>query len=208
MGSAWLDVLLCFVFGIVGAHRFRHGQIGWGIVYVFTAGLFGIGWFIDLIRLLFIALNGERVYRIYGLAHFLTEPATPVPYTAPTYTTTRSYPPNPNNTPPATIPLQPDEQVLYSGQASYADITRSRQPMANGTETDYFPGTLVITNKRVIFTGLKGALNRPIHQVTSTTPLADGVALQFSDFTYAYHSPDGPAVSQAVRMALSGSYDR
>lgn len=34
--------------GLLGGHRFYFGHIGLGLLYLFTAGLFGIGWFVDL----------------------------------------------------------------------------------------------------------------------------------------------------------------
>jgi len=43
--------LLWFFLGLFGAHKFYVGKVGMGVVYLFTAGLFGIGWFIDLFTL-------------------------------------------------------------------------------------------------------------------------------------------------------------
>ena len=47
-GTAYL--LLIFL-GAFGAHCFYLGKIGKGILYLFTFGLFGIGWFVDLFTL-------------------------------------------------------------------------------------------------------------------------------------------------------------
>ena len=47
-----LALILCLVFGFFGAHQFYSGRIGRGILYLFTMGLFGIGWFIDLVKIL------------------------------------------------------------------------------------------------------------------------------------------------------------
>ncbi len=49
--NKWVSFFLC-LFTVFG-HKFYEGKIGMGIVYIFTAGLFGIGWIIDLIILLF-----------------------------------------------------------------------------------------------------------------------------------------------------------
>ncbi len=51
--NKWVALLLCFFLGCFGAHKFYEGKIGMGILYLFTAGLFGIGVFIDFITLLF-----------------------------------------------------------------------------------------------------------------------------------------------------------
>lgn len=42
-------LLLCIFLGGLGVHRFYVGKIGTGILYLFTGGLFGIGWIIDII---------------------------------------------------------------------------------------------------------------------------------------------------------------
>lgn len=48
--NKWVALLLC-VFTLFG-HKFYEGKIGMGIIYLFTAGLFGIGWIVDIIALL------------------------------------------------------------------------------------------------------------------------------------------------------------
>ena len=50
--NKWTAFLLCFFLGGLGAHKFYEGKIGMGILYLLTAGLFGIGWLIDCIVLL------------------------------------------------------------------------------------------------------------------------------------------------------------
>lgn len=45
----WVAFVLCFFFGILGIHRFYVGKVGTGLLYLFTGGLCGIGWLIDLI---------------------------------------------------------------------------------------------------------------------------------------------------------------
>lgn len=50
--NKWVAFALCLCFGILGAHRFYEGKIGTGLLWFFTFGLFGIGWFIDLIIIL------------------------------------------------------------------------------------------------------------------------------------------------------------
>lgn len=47
--NKWVSFFLC-LFTFCG-HKFYEGEIGMGILYLFTAGLFGIGWIIDLVSL-------------------------------------------------------------------------------------------------------------------------------------------------------------
>ncbi len=51
--NKWVSVLLCLCLGCLGAHKFYEGKIGMGILYLFTAGLFGIGVIVDFFVLLF-----------------------------------------------------------------------------------------------------------------------------------------------------------
>ena len=47
--SKTVALLLCIFGGGLGAHKFYVGKSGMGILYLFTLGLFGFGWIIDII---------------------------------------------------------------------------------------------------------------------------------------------------------------
>ena len=49
--SRWVALVLCSLLGCIGVHRFYVGKIGTGILYLFTGGLFGIGWLVDIIMI-------------------------------------------------------------------------------------------------------------------------------------------------------------
>ena len=49
--SRLVALLLAVFLGYFGVHRFYAGQIATGIVYLFTFGLLGLGWVVDIIRI-------------------------------------------------------------------------------------------------------------------------------------------------------------
>ena len=51
--NKWVSFLLCLFFGLFGVHKFYEGNVKMGIIYIFTCGLFGIGWIIDVFVILF-----------------------------------------------------------------------------------------------------------------------------------------------------------
>lgn len=44
-------LILCVLLGYLGVHYFYVGRIGKGILYLFTGGIFCIGWIVDIIKI-------------------------------------------------------------------------------------------------------------------------------------------------------------
>ncbi len=51
MKSKTTAYLLWFFIGLWGGHKFYLGKVGIGVLYLFTGGIFFIGWFIDIFTL-------------------------------------------------------------------------------------------------------------------------------------------------------------
>lgn len=50
--NKWVSLILCIFLGMFGMHRFYEEKRITGFLYLFTFGIFGIGWFFDIILLL------------------------------------------------------------------------------------------------------------------------------------------------------------
>lgn len=50
--NRWVALVLAIFGGYFGIHRFYVGKIGSGIIYLFTVGLFGVGWIVDIFCIL------------------------------------------------------------------------------------------------------------------------------------------------------------
>ncbi len=48
---AIFKLIVCILFGAFGVHRFIEGKIVSGLVFLFTYGVFGIGYILDIFRL-------------------------------------------------------------------------------------------------------------------------------------------------------------
>ena len=42
------ELIITILFGWLGVHKFMEKETGWGIAYLLTFGLFGIGWIYDI----------------------------------------------------------------------------------------------------------------------------------------------------------------
>lgn len=64
--SKTVALLLCIFLGYLGVHRFYVGKTKTGILYLFTVGLCGIGWIVDIILIatdkFIFPVSGIKVY--------------------------------------------------------------------------------------------------------------------------------------------------
>ena len=51
-----------WLFGFIGAHRFYYGRQVTGVIWFFTAGLFLIGWIVDLFLIPWLDRSADRRY--------------------------------------------------------------------------------------------------------------------------------------------------
>ena len=68
----WIDFILCLFLGIFGVHKFREKKIGAGFLYLFTCGLFGLGWLYDCIRYFIIAIKTQNTSAIEPISNSTT----------------------------------------------------------------------------------------------------------------------------------------
>ena len=53
-------LVLCIFFGLFGVHHFYVRRTGMGLLYLFTAGLFGMGWLVDVILIAVGSFKDDR----------------------------------------------------------------------------------------------------------------------------------------------------
>ena len=92
--------LIVFFLGALGVHKFIDGKIGMGILYLLTAGLFGIGWLIDIIKSFIMIFSSDKKPQ---------QAPYQAPYQAPSYAPYPAPQPNYNYRPAPQPPARPKE---------------------------------------------------------------------------------------------------
>jgi hypothetical protein len=63
--SRLVALLLCVLLGYLGVHRFYVGKIGSGILWLFTGGLFGVGYLIDTVLIATGTFRDDEGLRVW-----------------------------------------------------------------------------------------------------------------------------------------------
>lgn len=192
------NLLVVILGGWFGLHKFLNKETGMGILYLFTFGLFGIGWIIDIIKEIMNLLNGgvtgKSLMPIDVLKGIDNDKLTKI------------------NT--GTLNLEKDEFCYYADKASIKEqktITTGYSGKNGGfsfkimngihyrtgssegkaikqNQTITYNGLLYITNKRIIFTSNKYSFDKAFDKITSIMQFEDGVNLQIGSKTYTIYT--------------------
>lgn len=210
--AAWTDFVICFFFGFFGIHKFREKNIGMGILYLCTFGLFGIGWMVDVIRYLMAAIKGER---IQGNRPEHLSVDTELPIVS------------------SNLMLSDGETCHYCGSATYVKsknvvvgysggsrgtsiriakgmsvrVGAHRSEPIRGDVQERTPGVLSITNKRIVFSGNKGAFDKKLTALSAVTPYKNGIAFQFGDQQFPLETNEPEYVYEILARIVNSSED-
>lgn len=208
-------LVLCLFLGIFGAHKFYQGKIGLGILYIFTLGLLGIGWFVDIIVLLIRILDKpSSKTEVPQVSSLLPEGVINEIWAGqlPVYAD------------PPELMLSAGEKCHFIDNVSLLN-ERSRTWYEGGTAgvsvriakgftvrtsssrgvpikefyTEETPGRLFITTKRLIFLSFRQNIERQWSRLTSIRTYTDAVALQFGNTNYIFVMPHPLIADRLIR---------
>ncbi len=210
--EAWIDFLFCLFLGEFGVHKFREKRTSMGILYLCTFGLFGFGWIVDIVRYFIAAIKGERIQgnrRTSYPKHLNQDEPLPIVQSNLILSDgeTCHYSGN------ATFVKTKNVVVGYSGGNSGVSIGKSYRvgsqnvSIKRSNVKERTPGVLSITNKRIVFSGNKGAFDKKIKDLSAITPFKNGLAFQFGQQQYPLETPDQDYVYEILARIINSSQD-
>lgn len=189
-----IEFVITLFFGFFGVHKFMKREVKMGLIYLFTGGLFGIGWIIDLIKLIASgALKDPITNSVMGkegieLINNGKIPCIPVnglnlekgetccyvekAYTFTDKTITTGYTGKRNG-----ISFRIAKGISYHTGANGSKAVRE-------TQRTTYEGMLYITTNRVIYTSEKDGFDKTFEKITSIQEAKDGLIIQIGSKTY------------------------
>lgn len=214
--NVWFEFFVAFFMGFFGVQKFREKKIGLGILYIFTVGCFYIGWLIDVIRYLIAAIRNKPILPVEAAGTSKQELIT--------FNDVSELP----VVQPLGLILQASEVCHFSENASYVEIKNvvvGRLTSGGGRSARIFgvrvsagraysqsvrdniaiktPGTFSITNQRVVFSGMKGAFNKKLSDITALTGYDDGIGFQFNDKHFVIQMENALLAQSVLNLLLS-----
>ena len=219
--SAWADFLLCALLGWCGAHKFREGKFGMGVLYLLTGGLFFVGWLSDAGRYYRIAVG--RPDPAAAREH---APSPSIPGGR-----RRLLPVDPLPVVPTNAFLSPGERCHLCCPATYYEIRNEvvlqtgrvsggvglvgnglayelgRNVHLDPVRKDIAiptPGTLSVTDRRIVFSGVRRAFDEQVTALSSITPVEWGFALQFGSRQHILRLDEARYALDVIERVVNG----
>lgn len=196
MNRATRIVIVVFL-GIFGVHKFIDKNYKMGILYLLTGGLFGIGWIIDIFKEI-TGNNSNNVKSLMSkeilgminrgqlpnisikninlkegeICHYADSGYTYKDKTITTGYTGRS----------SGINVKLTKGLSYRTGGTGSKAIRE-------TQRTTYAGTLVVTDKRVIYISTKDSFDKTFDKITSIVELEEGVLIQIGSASYAIIIP-------------------
>lgn len=185
-------IIIVIFLGMFGVHKFIDKDYKMGIIYLFTGGLFGIGWLIDIVKeLVGTASSSSKSLMTRETLNMINEGKLPniiVPninmaedetchyadtgYTFKDKTVTTGYTGKSSG-----VSIRVMKGLTYRTGGSGGKAIRE-------TQRTTYPGTLYITNKRVIYNSTNECFDKGFDKITSITEAKDGIILQIGSTSY------------------------
>lgn len=202
---------VCLFFGWAGVHKFMEKKMVVGVLYLFTFGLFGFGWFIDCVKYATkkqfgFARKEETIVKARRLEEHEELPTTKT-----------------------NVILSGNEVCHYSDTVIHRVMKNRVIGHAAGSSGASFriakgvtirtggakghsvrgdvaedtTGTLTVTNQRIVFSSNKDSFNKKLNIITSVVPYLDGVEIQFDSKTYLFITDDGQYINDILKKLLA-----
>ncbi len=199
------NFLITLLLGPFGVHKFIGGNVGMGVLYLCTAGLFGIGWLLDTVK------AGIEWYKNRSLPDIGQLDSLPVVaaqgivlkegelccYQSPAQNLKVKNVVTGHKSSGSGMSVRIMKGVsIHSGGGGSSVI---RQNVEERT-----PGTLYITNKRVVMLCPKGAFDKPISSLSGIIPYRDGIAFQFGSASYTVLLHDALYARRILEGVING----
>lgn len=185
-------IIIVVFLGMFGIHKFIDKDYKMGLIYLFTGGLFGIGWFIDIFKELFGTTNNMKkslmTRETLNMINDGVLPNISVPnlnmseneichfadigHTFKDKIVTTGYTGKSNG-----VSIKIMDGLTYRTGGSGGKAIRE-------TQRTTYTGTLYITNRRIIYTSNNECFDKTFDKVTSIVEAKDGIILQIGSISY------------------------
>lgn len=183
---AWLDFAFCALLGWTGIHKFKERKVAIGTLYFLTVGLCGVGWIVDTVRYLIVAVK-RTAEIIRAQSKRLSETEELSVTEEPELLKLRFgevsyYEQNAARISSAAVSdNDPGETLIVFGKNMPLTVGRRRAKQINWAKADEMLGRLYVTGERVVFTDGQETKECPIKDILAVNLYRNLMLIKMSE---------------------------